>query len=37
MGLRLQGVFQIRADLLKQIPTKTELLATTDDTPKSSR
>jgi hypothetical protein len=26
MGLRLQGIFQIRPDLLKQIPTKTELL-----------
>ena len=36
MGLRLQGVFQIRPDLLKQIPTKTELLAT-DETAKSSR
>ena len=27
MGHRLQGVFQIRADLLSQIPKKTELLA----------
>jgi Domain of unknown function (DUF4340) len=26
MGLRLQGIFQIRPDLLKQIPTKAELL-----------
>jgi len=26
MGLRLQGIFQIRLDLLKQIPTKAELL-----------
>ena len=36
MGLRLQGVFQIRADLLKQIPKKSELLGTTDHTPKPS-
>jgi hypothetical protein len=28
MGLRLQGIFQIRPDLLKQIPTKAELLTT---------
>jgi len=26
IGLRLQGIFQIRPDLLKQIPTKAELL-----------
>lgn len=26
MGLRLQGIFQIRPELLKQIPTKAELL-----------
>jgi len=36
MGLRLQGVFQVRADLLKQIPKKSELLGTTDHTPKPS-
>jgi len=35
MGFRLQGVFQIRADLLKQIPTKTELSGTADETAKS--
>jgi hypothetical protein len=27
MGHRLQGIFQIRADLLSQIPKKEELLA----------
>ena len=31
MGLRLQGVFQVRPDLLTQIPSKTELLAKPQD------
>jgi hypothetical protein len=30
MGHRLQGIYQIRADLLKQIPTKKELLGPTN-------
>lgn len=35
-GQRLQGIFQIRADLLNQIPSKNELLvATTNKTPVS--
>jgi len=31
MGHRLQGIYQIRADLLKQIPTKKELLGSTNE------
>jgi hypothetical protein len=31
-GQRLQGIYQIRADLLKQIPTKNELLTGKTDT-----
>ncbi len=31
MGLRLQGVFQVRPDLLTQIPAKADLLAKTQD------
>ncbi len=31
MGQRLQGIFQIRADLLSQIPKKTELLAASSE------
>jgi hypothetical protein len=27
MGQRIPGIYQIRADLLKQIPTRTELLS----------
>jgi hypothetical protein len=27
MGLRIQGIFHIRADLLTQIPAKKDLLA----------
>jgi hypothetical protein len=30
-GMRLQGVFQVRPDLLTQIPTKAELLAKSAD------
>jgi hypothetical protein len=36
MGLRIQGIFQIRADLLTQIPAKKDLLAASfDKTPSS--
>jgi uncharacterized protein DUF4340 len=31
IGLRLQGIFQIRADLLTQIPAKKDLLASSND------
>jgi hypothetical protein len=31
MGQRIQGIFQIRADLLTQIPTKKDLLATSSE------
>ncbi len=31
MGYRLQGIFQIRADLLSQIPTKKDLLTASSD------
>lgn len=36
MGLRIQGIFQIRADLLTQIPAKKVLLATSSDRTPSS-
>jgi hypothetical protein len=35
-GARLQGVFQVRPDLLTQIPSKTDLLANSQDKSKSS-
>jgi len=37
MGQRLQGIYQIRADLLKQIPSKQDLLATAGDAVKASK
>jgi hypothetical protein len=37
MGHRLQGVFQVRPDLLMQIPSKADLLAKTHDTPSQGR
>lgn len=37
MGHRLQGVFQVRPDLLTQIPSKADLLAKTQDTPSQGR
>ena len=37
MGQRLQGVFQIRADLLNQIPSKKELLAAGTDKTSASK
>jgi hypothetical protein len=37
MGHRLQGIYQIRADLLKQIPTKKELLSSTKERDTSTR
>ena len=36
-GQRLQGVFQVRPDLLTQIPSKTDLLAKTQDKAASGR
>jgi hypothetical protein len=36
MGLRIQGIFQIRADLLTQIPAKNDLLAASSDRTPSS-
>jgi hypothetical protein len=36
MGLRIQGIFQIRADLLTQIPAKKNLLAASSDKTPSS-
>jgi hypothetical protein len=36
-GQRLQGVFQVRSDLLNQIPSKANLLAKTQDQAASSR
>ncbi len=36
-GQRLHGVFQVRPDLLTQIPTKTELLARSKDGPEAKR
>jgi hypothetical protein len=36
MGLRIQGIFQIRADLLTQIPAKKDLLAASSDRTPSS-
>jgi len=37
MGHRLQGIYQIRADLLKQIPSKQDLLAASGDAVKASK
>ncbi len=37
MGLRLQGIFQIRADLLTQIPTTKDLLASSKDEDNTKR
>jgi len=37
MGQRIQGIFQIRADLLTQIPTKKDLLAVKTDQSSASR
>ena len=37
MGLRLQGIFQIRADLLTQIPAKKDLLASPKDEENTKR
>lgn len=36
MGLRIQGIFQIRADLLTQMPAKKDLLAASSDRTPSS-
>jgi hypothetical protein len=36
-GQRLQGIFQIRADLLSQVPTKNDLLATSSEKSTATR